>query len=65
MAEGRCIAQETFRVAVGSPRYSKHIPSEEVDMYLTDIVWWGYSIFVVALALFMLFFGYKVTKGEE
>ena len=36
---------------------------EEVDMYLTDIVWWGYTAFVVALALFMLFFAYKVTEG--
>jgi hypothetical protein len=34
-------------------------------MYLTDIVWWGYTLFVVALALFMLFFAYKVTKEEE
>lgn len=36
-------------------------------MHLTDIVWWGYTIFVIALALFMLFFAYKVTdrKGEE
>ena len=38
---------------------------EEVDMYLTDIVWWGYTAFIVALALFMLFFAYKVTKEEE
>jgi hypothetical protein len=35
-------------------------------MHLTDIVWWGYTLFVIALALFMLFFAYKVTdKGEE
>jgi hypothetical protein len=34
-------------------------------MYLTDIVWWGYSIFVVALALFMLFFGFRVSKEDE
>jgi hypothetical protein len=33
---------------------------EEVDMVLTDIVWWGYTAVVVALALFMLFFAYKV-----
>jgi hypothetical protein len=38
---------------------------EEANMYLTDIVWWGYTAFVVALALFMLFFAYKVgEKGE-
>lgn len=38
---------------------------EEVGMYLTDIVWWGYTVFVVALALFMLFFAHKVReKGE-
>ncbi len=34
-------------------------------MYLTDIVWWGYTIYVVGLVLFMLFFAYKVgEKGE-
>lgn len=34
-------------------------------MYLTDIVWWGYTAFVAALALFMLFFAYKVReKGD-
>jgi hypothetical protein len=38
---------------------------EEVRMYLTDIVWWAYTAFVVVLALFMLLFAYKVTeKGE-
>lgn len=38
---------------------------EEVRMYLTDIIWWGYTAFVVVLALFMLFFAYKVTeKGD-
>jgi hypothetical protein len=38
---------------------------EEVRMYLTDIIWWGYTVFVVVLALFMLFFAYKVTeKGD-
>ena len=38
---------------------------EEVNMYLTDIVWWGYTAFVVALALFRLFFAYKVReKGD-
>jgi ABC-type multidrug transport system permease subunit len=38
---------------------------EEVHMYLTDIIWWGYTAFVVALALFMLFFAYKVRgKGD-
>jgi hypothetical protein len=33
-------------------------------MYLTDIIWWGYTAIVIALALFMLFFAYKVTKEE-
>ena len=34
-------------------------------MYLTDIIWWGYTVIVVALALFMLFFAHKVSeKGE-
>jgi uncharacterized membrane protein YjfL (UPF0719 family) len=34
-------------------------------MYLTDIVGWGYTAFVVVLALFMLFFAYKVREKEE
>jgi hypothetical protein len=34
-------------------------------MYITDIVWWGYTLFVLALAAFMLVFAYKVQgKGE-
>jgi len=34
-------------------------------MYLTDIVWWAYTAFVVGLILFMLFFAAKVReKGE-
>jgi hypothetical protein len=34
-------------------------------MHITDIVWWGYTAFVVALAVFMLAFAYKVReKGE-
>jgi hypothetical protein len=38
---------------------------EEDDMYLTDVVWWGYTAFVAALALFMLFFAYKVRDEGE
>lgn len=34
-------------------------------MYLTDIVWWAYTAFVVVLALFMLFFAYQVREKEE
>jgi hypothetical protein len=38
---------------------------EVLKMYLTDIVWWGYTAFVIALALFMLLFAYKVReKGD-
>ena len=35
-------------------------------MYMTDVVWWGYTIFLVAVALFMLYFAHKVQqKGED
>ncbi len=34
-------------------------------MYLTDIVWWGYTVFVAALALFFLYFAHKVREREE
>lgn len=34
-------------------------------MYLTDIVWWAYTAFVVVLALFMLVFAFAVReKGD-
>ncbi len=31
-------------------------------MYTTDVVWWGYTVFIVALALFMLYFASKVRQ---
>ena len=34
-------------------------------MYLPDYVWWGYILFVIALAVFMIFFAYKVREKEE
>lgn len=34
-------------------------------MYLTDVVWWGYSAFVALVALFLLFFASKVTQRGE
>ncbi len=35
-------------------------------MYATDVIWWGYTIFMVAVALFMLYFAQKVRrKGGE
>lgn len=34
-------------------------------MYLTDIIWWAYTAIVVAAALFMIVFAYKVReKGD-
>ena len=34
-------------------------------MYITDIIWWSYTGFMVAVALFMLFFAAKVReKGD-
>jgi len=34
-------------------------------MYITDVVWWAYTAFVVAVAAFMVFFALKVRqKGE-
>lgn len=31
-------------------------------MYITDVVWWGYTIFMVAVALFMLYFARQVRQ---
>lgn len=34
-------------------------------MYVTDLIWWGYTLFMVATALFMLYFALKVRqKGD-
>ncbi len=34
-------------------------------MYLTDIVWWSYTIWVLAVGLFLLVFAAKVReKGD-
>lgn len=31
-------------------------------MYLTDIVWWGYTLAVVAVALFLVVFAAKIRE---
>ena len=34
-------------------------------MYITDVVWWGYTLWVAAIALFLLVFAAKVRqKGD-
>jgi len=34
-------------------------------MYITDIVWWGYTAWIAAVALFLIVFALKVReKGE-
>jgi hypothetical protein len=34
-------------------------------MYTADVIWWGYTIYVILLALFMLFFARKIRqKGD-
>jgi len=35
---------------------------EEVAMYATDIVWWGYTLLVVGAAVFMLVFASKIRQ---
>jgi hypothetical protein len=43
----------------------KEYSKEEVQMYLTDIVWWGYTVWIIAVALFLLVFAAKVReKGD-
>ncbi len=34
-------------------------------MYATDVVWWAYTAFLVAAALFMLFFAAKIAKKGD
>lgn len=34
-------------------------------MYVTDVIWWGYTIFLIAVALFMLWFVRAVRRKGE
>jgi ABC-type multidrug transport system permease subunit len=34
-------------------------------MYITDVVWWGYTAFLVAAIGFMLWFARAVRQKEE
>lgn len=45
--------------------WTKEYPDEvEVAMYITDIVWWGYTAWIAAVALFLIVFTLKVRgKG--
>lgn len=31
-------------------------------MYPTDVIWWSYTLFIVVIALFMLYFVQKVRQ---
>jgi hypothetical protein len=31
-------------------------------MYATDVIWWLYTVFLVGVAAFMLFFAWKVKE---
>jgi hypothetical protein len=34
-------------------------------MYITDIIWWGYTLLLIAVSLFMIVFTLKVReKGD-
>lgn len=35
---------------------------KEVPIYVTDIIWWAYTAFVAAVALFMLLFAAGVQR---
>jgi hypothetical protein len=34
-------------------------------MYVTDVVWWGYTLFVAAVAAFLLVFASRVRKKGD
>lgn len=40
-------------------------PGKEAAVYITDVVWWAYTAFLVAVAAFMVFFALKVRKKGE
>jgi len=31
-------------------------------MYITDVLWWGYTLYLIAVAVFMLIFALKVRE---
>ncbi len=33
-------------------------------MYITDVIWWAYTIFLALVALLMIYFGRKVQQGK-
>jgi hypothetical protein len=35
---------------------------EEVAMYATDIIWWGYTLVVLGVAVFLLVFASKIQQ---
>jgi hypothetical protein len=34
-------------------------------MVITDVIWWAYTVFVAAVALFMLVFAYKISRKGD
>ena len=38
------------------------LDEEEVPMYITDIVWWSYTAWIAAVAVFLLVFAFKVRE---
>lgn len=34
-------------------------------MYITEVIWWSYTAFVLVAAVFMLWFAAAVRKKEE
>ncbi len=33
-------------------------------MYVTDVIWWSYTVFLALIALFMVLFTWRVTRKE-
>ena len=31
-------------------------------MYITDVIWWGYTLFLIAVTVFMIIFALKVRE---
>lgn len=63
MADIIVLGEEGPTVWTGDRRQStKSGFKEESHMYITDVVWWGYTIFLAAVALFMIYFFLKVRQ---
>lgn len=48
--------------SIGKPAFPVSPRQGGSTMYITDVIWWAYTAFLVAVAAFMVFFALKVRQ---